>query len=234
MRSTNVVAKPAVFDRAAQHRRSMIAKINIARQQLDMNEDDYRQGLFDTTGLTSLRDCSDGQLERMLGWLKGKGFKALPGKKAASHPMALKARALWISLFHLGAVHNRSDFALEAFAKRQLGCERLDWARQSDGYRLIEALKQMAVRHGWVQHDRATQKPLDPIGLQRSLCNAILAKLKAGNHVPDDWGLHDAGWKLCSIENARERAWTAEDYARLASNLGTKLRELGGSSNGEN
>lgn len=224
-----IVGKPAEFDRSAQHRRSMIAKINIARQQLDMNEDDYRQGLFDTTGHLSLRDCSDAQLERMLGWLKAKGFKPLPGKKAASHPMALKARALWISLYHLGVVHNRSDFALEAFAKRQLGCDRLDWARQSDGFRLIEALKNMGTRAGWLQHNRATQKPLDPIGLQRSLCTAILTKLKAGEHVPLDWELHDASWKLCGIENARERAWSADDYQHLASNLGAKLRELGGS-----
>lgn len=233
MRSSNaahaIIGKPAEFDRSAQHRRSMIAKINIARQQLGMNEDDYRQGLFDTTGHMSLRDCTDAQLERMLGWLKGKGFRPLPGKKAASHPMALKARALWISLYHLGAVHNRSDFALEAFAKRQLGCDRLDWARQSDGYRLIEALKQMGTRAGWLQHDRSTQKPLNPIGLQRSLCNAILIKLKAGKHVPQGWELPDASWKLCGIDTSKfYYPWSAEDYARLAASLGEKLRQLGG------
>lgn len=227
MQSTNVIARPAQFDRANQHRRAMIAKINVARQQLNMAEDDYRQGLMDTTGEVSLRACSDRQLERMLDWLKGKGFRALPGKKAARHPMALKARAMWISLYHLGTVHNSSEQALEAFAKRQLGCDRLDWARQSDGYRLIEALKAMAVRDGWRQHSMVTQKPLGPVELRASLCSAILGKLKAAGHVPADWGLHDACWKLCGIENARELAWTAEDYDRLAIALGDKLRQLG-------
>lgn len=220
--------RPAQFDRSAQHRRSMIAKINIARQQLAMNEDDYRQGLLDLGVPGSLRECSDAQLARVIDWLKTKGFRPLPGKKAASHPMALKARALWISLYHLGAVHNSSDAALETFAKRQLGCERLQWAKQSDGYRLIEALKAMALRHGWQQQDLATQRPLSPTGLQAGLCRAILAKLKATGHVPQDWDLHDAMWKLCGEENGRSEAWSAEDYARLAQQLGTKLRAMGG------
>ena len=134
------VGRPAQFDRGNQHRRAMIAKINIARQQLAMDEDEYRQGLLDQTGHLSLRECSDRELDRMLDWLKRKGFRPLPGKKAADHPMARKARALWISLYHLGAVHNPAEQALEAFAQRQLKCERLNWARQSDSYLLIEAL----------------------------------------------------------------------------------------------
>lgn len=222
-----VSARPAVFDRGSQHRRAMIAKINIARQQLGMDEDDYRQALLEQTGHLSLKQCSDRELDKMVVWLKAKGFKALPGKKAADHPVARKARALWISLYHLGVVHNSAEQALEAFACKQLKCERFSWARQSDGFQLIEALKAMAVRHGWQQQDLARQKPLSPIGLQTSLCQAILAKLKAAGHVPADWDIHDAAWKLCGEENLRERAWTAEDYARLAAQLGKKLREMG-------
>ena len=228
MRNAAVNARPAEFDRGAQHRRAMIAKIAVARKQLAMDEDDYRQGLFEQTGKASLTQCSDAQLERVIGWLKSKGFRALPGKGAASHPMAAKARALWISLYHLGVVHNPAEAALEAFARRQLGCDKLNWARQSDAFRLIEALKAMAVRHGWAQHSVATQKPLDPLGLQASLCQAILAKLKAARLVPIDWALHEAAWRLCGIENARETRWSAEDYERLAQALGAKLREMGG------
>lgn len=221
--------RPARFDRATQHGRAMIAKINIARQQLGMVEDDYRQGLFDATGRMSLRDCDDRQLEAMLTWLKSKGFKPMPkgGGKAAQHPMARKARALWISLYQLGVVHNPSEQALETFALRQIGCEKLIWARQSDAYKLIEALKSMARRGGWLQHNPVTNGRLTPTELQNALCNAILIKLKDGGAAPADWGLHDAAWKLCGIENLRDRAWIAEDYARLAAGLGAKLREAG-------
>jgi len=226
----NAPAKRAQFDRSAQHRRSMYAKINIARQQLNLAEDDYRQMLFDATGEVSLKDCNERQLEAMIALLKSKGFQPLPkagGKSAANHPTARKARALWISLYQLGVVHNPSEKALEAFAKRQLKCDRLVWARQSHGFRLIEALKSMGERAGWTMHDRVRQKPLDPIGLKRSLCNAILAKLKEAEIAPTDWHLGEAAWKLCGIENAKDHGWTASDYEQLADALGAKLRDFG-------
>lgn len=233
MASNAVAARPARFDPSTQHRRAMMAKIAIARKQLDMDEDDYRQGLLDLTGKLSAKDCSDAQLDKVVSWLKAKGFKPLPKKGSAAHPMALKARAMWISLYHLGVVHNPSEPALEAFAKRQLGCDRLAWARQSEAFRLIEALKNMAQRGGWVQHDIATQKPLGPIALQAQLCQAILAKLKACGTVPAEWALHDALWRLCGIENVRAGAWTPEDYGRAAAALGAKLREAAAQSGGD-
>ena len=233
--TTPPAARPAQFDAASQHRRSMIAKINVARHQLDMVEDDYRQLLFEATGATSLTTCSERQLEAMIDALKAKGFKPLPkGAErggaarggAAQHPMARKARALWISLHQLGVVHNPAEAALEAFAKRQLGCEKLVWARQSDGFRLIEALKAIAERAGWPMNSGG--RALAPLELQVGLCRSILSRLKDVGAAPADWELHDAAWKLCGIENAHERAWGIEDYARLAAALGAKLRAAKG------
>lgn len=224
-------ARPARFDAGSQHRRSMIAKIQIAKKQLNMAEDDYRQALMDQTGRMSLKDCSDPQLARVLEFMKSKGFSSLPSGKAASHPMARKARAMWISLYQLGVVHNASEHALEAFAKRQIGCDKMRWANQRDAYKLIEALKAMAERNGWPQHSIVTHKQLTPIQLQIALCEAILKKLKAAGVVPGDWALHVAQWRLCGIEEAGSGdrgQWTSEDYDRLASALGAKLRAHGG------
>lgn len=217
---------PATFDRSTQHRRSMIAKIQIARKQIGMIEDDYRQAMFELTRHRSLTQCSDAQLARMLEFMKSKGFSSSPSGKAASHPMARKARAMWISLYQLGVVHNASEHALEAFAKRQLGCDRMRWANQRDAYKLIEALKAMADRAGWRQHNIVTQKMLTPLQLQSSLCELILVKLKDAGIVPADWSIHVAQVRLCGIEN-NER-WTSEDYARLAAELGERLRRHGG------
>ncbi len=231
MPATATAARPAQFDRASQHRRSMIAKIHIAKKQLGMDEDDYRQILFDETDKDSLTQCSEAQLEAVIKRLQAKGFRPIPkkgSKASAQHPMARKARALWISLHHLGAVHNPSELALEAFAKRQLGCDRLVWARQSDAYRLIEALKAMAVRHGWRQTDLEGRK-LSVLVLQTHLCEVILAKLKEAGDVPADWTIDIAAWRLCGIETRRETAFSVEDYASLAAALGRKLRALGGS-----
>lgn len=221
-------ARPARFDPSAQHRRTMIAKIFVARKQLAMDEDDYRQGLFDATGKTSLRECSEADLARVLEWLRRVGFAPRPGAAGvAQHPMARKARALWISLHHLGVVHNPGEPALEAFARRQLGCDKLVWARQSDAARLIEALKAMAERAGWAQVDKHG-RALGPVDLQQSLCLAILERMKAAGMVPADWHLHEAMWRLCGVENARERGWDRDDYARLAAAMGRRLRDAGG------
>lgn len=234
MSATNALfapARPARFDASQQHRRSMLAKIQIARKDLAMDEDDYRQIVFDKTGRTSLKEASERELAAVLDVMKSKGFRPLPKKgkaPVAQHPMARKARALWISLYHLGVVHNPAEQALEAFAARQLGCEKLVWARQSDAYRLIEALKDMARRAGWKLTNRTNGKPLEPRELQSELCYAILFKLQQADVAPAAWTLADAAWKLCGIENAKATAWTAEDYARLAAQLGEQLRKHGG------
>lgn len=220
-------AKRAQFDRGSQRRRSMLAKIHVAKKQLALDDDDYRQILLEKTQHLSSADCSEAELKLVLGRLEAIGFRALPkagaSKPGAQYPMARKARALWISLYHLGAVHNPAEEALQAFACKQLKCERFEWARQSDGYKLIEALKDMAKRAGWQQRDMAG-KPLPVLTLQSHLCDVILAKLKAADAVPADWELHHAMWRLCGIENGRDRAWSSEDYARLAKALGDKLR----------
>jgi len=235
MSAVKANARPAQFDRASQHRRSMLAKANIAKLQLGLDEDDYRQAIFDVSGQMSLAACNDAQLVRLLDWFKGKGFRPLPkgGNAVADNPMARKARAMWISLYHLGAVHNPSEQALEAFAKRQLGCDKLVWARQGDAYRLIEALKAMALRAGWILHDRATQRPLSPLGLQASLCSAILIQLKAKGVAPEGWTLDQAAFRLCGIDTAETTTgYTAQHYERLAKALGDMLRQHGGAAHG--
>ena len=89
---TAAPARPATFDRSNQARRSMLGKIHIAKKQLAMDEDDYRQLLFDVSGRSSAADCTEAQLTRVIDRMKRLGFKPLPkaGKKAATHPMARK------------------------------------------------------------------------------------------------------------------------------------------------
>lgn len=143
--------------------RPMLAKVQIARKDLALDEDTYRAVLERLTGQRSAAGLDDRQLERVLAEFRAKGWKPKvaanrgaqpadrPTPRRADHPVAKKARALWISLHRLGVIDNPSDQALEAFAKRQLGCERLQWANQRLGFRLIEALKAMAERAGWEQ-----------------------------------------------------------------------------------
>jgi phage gp16-like protein len=78
----------------------MMAKIHVAKKATAIDEDDYRQAIFDASGQFSLAECKDHQLVRLLDFFKSKGFRPLPkgGAKAASHPMARKARAVDLTL----------------------------------------------------------------------------------------------------------------------------------------
>lgn len=227
-----VRAAPAQFS-ANPHRRAMTAKIHIAKKQLGLDEDDYRQIILDETGRTSAGACTDAELERILKRMEARGFKPLPkagatgASRPAQHPVARKARALWISLHHLGAVESPTEKALESFAKRQLKCERLVWANQSQGYKLIEALKAMAVRHGWPQTD-PQGAALSTRELHEGLCRAILWKLKGADVIPADWTINTAAWRLCGIDVREQAPMGAEAYQSLAQALGRKLREAGG------
>lgn len=153
-------------------RNPMLAKVHLGAKELGL-ADDVRRDLMArvTGGKRSASDCTDAELHkvleeyRRLGWkptTAGKSDKMSQfrgaGRKAASSPFARKARALWISLHQLGVVRDPSDKALEAFARRQLGVDKLQWADEGLGYRLVEALKAMAARAGWDQ-DLAGVKP---------------------------------------------------------------------------
>lgn len=151
--------------RAPSARRSdmpMLAKVQIARKELGLDDDTYRAVLERLTGERTAKGLDDRRLSIVLDEFKAKGWKpktisgARPsapksGRRPADHPVARKARALWISLHQLGAVENGSEQALEAFAKRQLGVDALQWADQSQAEPLIKGLKAMAERAGWSQ-----------------------------------------------------------------------------------
>lgn len=208
-------------------RRVMIAKIQIARKDLDFDDGDYRALLTRITGLASSTAMSVKQLAAVLdefarlGWVArpSKG-KALRRPAPADHPAAKKARAMLISLGLLGVIRNTSEGALEAFARRQLGTERLQWADQAQVYKLIEALKAIAVRHGWDQSTTGLAAPIWTLKLR--LCEAILKRLHAAGVVPPETGLAGiAAIKLGATGTAIEL--TERDLEQLAAYMGGEL-----------
>lgn len=180
-------ARPARFA-ADPQRRVMIAKLHLAKKQLAMADDDYRDLLARATGARSAADCSRAQLEAALAEMARLGFTAQPksaasaARKGAFTPAASKARAMLISLGLMGVIRDSSEKALEAFARRQLGVDRLAWADQAQVYKLIEALKAIANRNGWNQ---STEGLADPVWtLKLRLCEAITARLVEAGIAP--------------------------------------------------
>lgn len=178
-----------------------LAKIHIAKKELRLHDDDYRAILERETGQSTAKGLSDAQAGRVLEAFRRLGWKptvvggsksppsgqpagfpptqASGGYKArpADHETAKKARALWISLWQLGAIRDKSEAALEAFARRQLKCERLVWANQQQTYKLIEALKAIGRRHGWLQDEAGLHGVHALKALKRQLVEAQCKKL---------------------------------------------------------
>lgn len=209
-------------------RRGMIAKVHIAKKQLGLIDDDYRAVILDVAGVTSAADCTDGQLEELLKRFEARGFTAKaktgprPAARPADHPVARKARAMWISLYHLCAIDDPSEAALEAFARRQLGVEKLQWANQAQGFKLIEGLKAMAARAGWKQDELPRDNPVWALKIR--LCDALLARLKRVVVVPRTWTLDVAAFRLLGMQRRDSMPWDMGDLDVIADGLGKKLR----------
>lgn len=143
-------------------RKQLLAKVHIAKKQLGLSDDDYRDTLQGLFGVRSASKLSDRRLTELVEYFKSVGFKPLPRKSAsrkskppvaAEHKQDLirKMRALWISLYHLGVTRDRSDDALTAFARRvsggrSTGVRSLNWLDEESAEKVIEALKKMAER----------------------------------------------------------------------------------------
>lgn len=124
--------------------RAIHAEVN--RRKID--DDTYRDILKNVAGASSSKKCSIPQLKAVLAAVKGKSYT--PSRPKASSPYIQKARALWLSLYNLGEIDDPSDKALTSFARRQLKIDALQWATPEVASSLIEPLRAMCERAGFV------------------------------------------------------------------------------------
>lgn len=150
------------------YRRSLYGKIEIAKKALGLDDDAYRDILERLFGKRSRTKLTNAQLVDLVEHFKTLGFKPVrkAPRRAGDRPMADgatqgKIRALWISLYHLGAVPEPSEKALAAFCQRvtggrERGIAALQWLTPDAAYKVIEALKARAVREGvdWSPYKR--------------------------------------------------------------------------------
>lgn len=131
------------------------------RQVAGLADDDtWRDFLAATTGKRSLRAMNGGELGKVIDALHERGAQKKVGKKGrragrnrplADSAHAGKIRALWLSLWNLGALSDPSEDALAAFVKRQAGVDDTRFLAAEDADKVIEALKAWCARLGFVQ-----------------------------------------------------------------------------------
>ncbi|MFB2539046.1 MULTISPECIES: gp16 family protein [unclassified Acinetobacter] len=129
----------------------LIQLIHIAKSQLALDDETYRAMLYNNTGKESCKTMTIGELKKVLGDLRLKGFKSTSPNQAgtlaqADDNQSKLIRHLWLSLHELGAVRNPSEIALARYVERQTGVSALQFLSTERASKVIEALKQWQQR----------------------------------------------------------------------------------------
>jgi phage gp16-like protein len=118
--------------------------IHIAKNELALDDDTYRDMLRGLELPTSTTEMSLPQMAKVLEHLKRSGFtvRSKPNDRAqADYPQAKMLRGLWLELHELGYVKNPSETALAAWVKRESKVDALQWLTVAQAQAVIEKLK---------------------------------------------------------------------------------------------
>lgn len=203
---------------------SRLAMVHVARKQLGLDEESYRDVLERATGLRSAKNLTPGQLDLAIAAFRQLGFEptAKPRRKGLEGPYAAKLQALWIAAWNLGIVRDKSDKALTAFILRQTGIAAARWLRYpEDARKVIEALKAWLGREGgveWTPVRGAHAAFNDP---RCRIVNAQFARLVALGGAeglgPMSYARQVTGKWSC-------REYEGADWMALMNRLGTEIR----------
>lgn len=127
----------------ADSRAKLMGAVRAACARQRISDEDRRAIQLEETGKASLADMSLAEIGKVLDrlnrdWRGPMGHRAYIGK----------IRALWWTLYWIGAIDEPNDPALEAFIFRQTGKARLPFLGNKEAYKVIEALKAWAAREG--------------------------------------------------------------------------------------
>ncbi len=130
-------------------RNMMLAKIHIAKKDLGMDDDTYREMLFNVTGKNSCSKMTDAQLRAVLQHLKSVGFKTKkkghPGRPKNMDSEASRAKQLQKIEAYLADSGLPWAYA-DALAKKICKVDKIIWVDADQLYKIITALEYNARR----------------------------------------------------------------------------------------
>ena len=215
---------------------SALAKIHIAKSQLGLDDDTYRDLLERVTGRRSAKGLEPRQTAHVLDEFTRLGWVARKRTRATTGQYLPKVQALWIAGWNLGIVRNRTDAAMNRFIKRQTGIDHPRWLiHGNDAARVIEALK------GWLEReaqvDWSAPHKLDPTWMGNPRYRIVVAqwsKLRRIGAVTigRTWTGNETGvQEECLTYGAKivgtnqPDKWSAADWIAVMNALGRKLRK---------
>lgn len=181
----------AAPDPRAAARKKLIGAVRAACSRLGIADADRRAAQEELIGKASMSDMSAAELGRLLDHFN-RGWSG----SSTARPHVAKVRALWWTLYWLGAVDEPADHAIDAFVKRQTGIAALRFLDHVHAAPVIEALKSWAAREGVKWRCEISARPILHIhpGVtlaqfdRHSVLSAIESKLRKrkliyGNYV---------------------------------------------------
>ncbi|WP_165669339.1 gp16 family protein [Metapseudomonas otitidis] len=134
-------------------KRPGLTLIQIARRQLDMDDDAYRAMLMRTAGVESSKALTPRQIGRVLAELERLGFKStspkkVPAKGRQTAEPAPERAALIGKIERQLAEAERTIAYADGMARRMFKVERVEWCDPDQLRRLVAALAYDAQRHG--------------------------------------------------------------------------------------
>lgn len=198
--------------------------VRAACRRLGITDDDRKAIQYEVTGQRSMGDMTLAQIGQVLDRLN-RGYKGPMGHRAHVG----KIRALWWTLYWLGAVNDPNDKALDTFVARQTGKVKIQFLGHKEAFRVIEGLKAWAEREGvkWPDDARVAQlRPTVPtIDLPRlerhAVLEAIADKLRDLRIIGASYFTYcDQALNL----GLNQWAWDNQQIDRAIRFLGKKLR----------
>ncbi len=125
--------------------RADLAKIHIAKKELGLDDDAYRDVLWSLFEKDSAKYLTDRQAADLISHFKSLGWKPKykDGRRRppAESRQSRKIWALWMELHRRGIVKSSTPAALGAFVKRITGIHSMQWLTPAQANQVIEALK---------------------------------------------------------------------------------------------
>lgn len=199
----------------SESRQKLIVAVRAASRRLRISEEDRKAIQLRVTGKESLADMELPEIGRVLDELN-RDWKGPMGHRGHVG----KIRALWWTLYWLGATGDPGDAPLDAFVERQTGIAALRFLDYRKASSVIEALKSWAAREGvkWPAGKDATADDD-----RRAVIRAIWSKLaQTGKVTLTGWPEYLSS--ALQISGRPFLEWQSRELDASIRLLGKKLR----------
>ena len=130
-------------------RKSLLAKVHIAKKDLALDDGTYRAILERQTGESSCTACSTQQLVRVVAYLRTLGWQEPAKKPSRRKPAARPDAAGYVDKIEALLAEAKRPWSYAAsIAKRMYGAEKLEWLSAGQARGVLAALVRDAKRHG--------------------------------------------------------------------------------------